>query len=166
MAVSESRGELYIVGGIDQEGGKKRLESLNLATMEWTRLPDMAANRTSCGCATFGNGLLVAGGWGNDVGPNAGDITPVKTAEYFDFEAGKWDEFPAMRHRRTEFVLEAYSDRQLVTAFGGYQGGHLNSVEEFDGELDWDYLAQSLKEPKSDMALVTVPDGLISENCQ
>ena len=70
-----------------------------------------------------------------------------------------------MRHKRTEFFLEAYFDRQLVTAFGGYQGGHLNTVEEFDGESDWDYLAQDLLQPKSEMAGVTVPDGVILEIC-
>ena len=62
---------------------------------------------------------------------------------------GTWQEFPEMRHRRTEFVLEAYDHDGLVTAFGGYQGGHLNTVEEFDGELSWDYLGQTLQEPKS-----------------
>lgn len=71
-----------------------------------------------------------------------------------------------MRHRRTEFALQAYKNHELVTAFGGYQGGHLNTIEEFDGEVDWDYLAQNLQEPKSKMAVVTVPDGVIAENCQ
>jgi len=164
-AVSETEEEIYIVGGIDRNGEKKRLETLNLKTMEWTRLPDMAENRTSCGCAIYGNSLLVAGGWGSNAGPNTGDIAAVKTAEYFDFELGKWFEFPSMRHKRTEFFLGAYFDRQLVTAFGGYQGGHLNTVEEFDGESDWDYLAQDLLQPKSEMAGVTVPDGVILEIC-
>ncbi len=71
-----------------------------------------------------------------------------------------------MRHRRAEFVLQAYEGENLVTAFGGWQGGHLNTVEEFDGEVDWDYLAQNLQEPKSKMAVVTVPEGFITENCQ
>ena len=88
-ALSSNEEELYLVGGIDQDSHKRRLESLNLNTMQWTRLADMAENRTSCGCATFGNGLIVAGGWGQDVGPNVGDIVPIKTAEYFAFDLGK-----------------------------------------------------------------------------
>ena len=44
-----------------------------------------------------------------------------------------WAEFPELRHRRTELVLGSYENDVLV-AFGGYQGGHLNSVEVFDGE--------------------------------
>lgn len=87
-AVSENEEELYVVGGIDQESKRKRLESLNLSTMEWTRLPDMAANRSSLGCAVYDGTLIAAGGWGNDVGPNAGSITPVKSVEYYDFAAG------------------------------------------------------------------------------
>lgn len=81
-----------------------------------------------------------------------------------DALSGAWSEFPPMQHRRTEFVLGSY-ENDLLTAFGGYQGGHLNSVEEFDGESTWEYLIQYLQEEKSDMALVTVPDGLIPENC-
>lgn len=163
-AASPSEEEIFIVGGIDQNGEKKRLESLNLTTMEWKRWPDMFANRSACACASASRGLIVAGGWGNDVGPNVGNIVPVKTTEFFDFQQGSWEEFPSMRHRRTEFVIGVY-DEELVTAFGGYQGQHLNSVEEFDGELNWDYLGQTLQDPKSKMAIVTVPNGYISEDC-
>lgn len=87
-AVSENEEELYVVGGIDQESKRKRLESLNFNTMQWTRLPDMAANRTSLGCAVYDGTLIVAGGWGDDVGPNVGSITPVKSVEYYDFAVG------------------------------------------------------------------------------
>ena len=53
-----------------------------------------------------------------------------------------------------------------LAVFGGYQGGHLNSVEVFEAETGkWEYLDQYLQEPKSEMAHVTVPDGLILENC-
>merc|ERR1712020_516588 len=100
--VSPNEDEIFIVGGIDQNGEKKRLESLNLTTMEWTRLPDMQANRSACACASLSSrGLIAAGGWGNDVGPNVGNIVPVRTAELFDFQTGTWQEFPEMRHRRT-----------------------------------------------------------------
>ena len=44
-------------------------------------------------------------------------------------------------------------------------GGHISTIEEFDGELGWDFLAQNLQEPKSEMAGVTVPEGVIAENC-
>ena len=73
-----------------------------------------------------------------------------------------------MNARRTEFFLGIYPDRQLVTAFGGYQGAPINrynTIEEFDGERGWDVRAEDLKESKSEMAGVTVPDGIIVENC-
>jgi hypothetical protein len=69
-----------------------------------------------------------------------------------------------MRHRRTEFGLDSY-ENDLLTAFGGLQAGHLNTIEEFDGELDWEYLVQYLQEPKSLMATVHIPDGQIPEDC-
>jgi len=163
-AVSETEEELYLVGGVDRDGLKRRLEVLNFETKEWTRLPDMSENRTSCGCAIYGDYLVAVGGWGH-AGPNGGQIAAVKTAEYYDFQEGKWSELPSMRARRTEFFLGAYPERQLLTAFGGEQGGHISTIEEFDGELGWDFLAQNLQEPKSEMAGVTVPDGVIAENC-
>ena len=33
-----------------------------------------------------------------------------------------------MNARRTEFFLGIYPDRQLVTAFGGYQGAHIKGI--------------------------------------
>ena len=59
--VSQNQEELYIVGGIDKNGEKKRLESLNFETMEWTRLGDMYTERSDCACTTFKDDLIVAG---------------------------------------------------------------------------------------------------------
>ena len=87
--VSKNEKEIYVVGGIDQNGQKKRLEKLDLESMTWSQLPDMANNRSSLGCAIFGNSLIAAGGWGNlNDGPNPEQIAPIKTAEYFDFTLG------------------------------------------------------------------------------
>ena len=45
----------------------------------------------------------------------------------------------------TEFFHGIYPDRQLlIAAFDGYQGSHLKTIEGFDGEIDWDFLAQDL----------------------
>ena len=59
--VSQNQEELYIVGGIDKNGEKKSLESLNFETMEWTRLGDMYTERSDCACTTFKDDLIVAG---------------------------------------------------------------------------------------------------------
>ena len=59
-------------------------------------------------------------------------------------------------------------DEDYLVAFGGYQGGHMNTVEVFNGsnpDSQWEYLDEYLQEPKSEMAHVTVPDGWIVENC-
>ena len=63
-ALSQDQRQLYIMGGIDQDARKKRLESLDLETLEWTKLADMSHNRTFSGCSVYGSGLVVGGGWG------------------------------------------------------------------------------------------------------
>ena len=52
---------IKLSGGIDENGEKKRLESLNFETMEWTRLGDMFTERSDCACTTFKDDLIVAG---------------------------------------------------------------------------------------------------------
>ena len=86
---SENEEELFIVGGIDQNNERKRLESLNLTTMDWTRLADMNANRSSLACARLGDGLLVSGGWGNlDNEDDTAPLAPVRTVEFYDPASG------------------------------------------------------------------------------
>ena len=55
------------------------------------------------------------------------------------------------------------STDETISVFGGLQAGHLDTVEIYDTE--WNYLSQYLQEPKSELAVVTVPPGLIPENC-
>ncbi len=69
-----------------------------------------------------------------------------------------------MQHRRTELALAAFEDGSMV-AFGGYQGGHLDSYEEYFDDVGWDYVNDYLSEPKSKMGMVLVPEGMIAENC-
>jgi len=161
---SKEEDQIYLIGGFDDTGNKRRLESLNLDSMEWTRLADLNQNRSMAGCANFkGGSIVVAGGWGivHD------QVNPVKTAEWYNPYENTWEEFPELHHRRTEFVMGCVDEDYLV-AFGGYQGGHMNTVEVFNGsnpDSQWEYLDEYLQEPKSEMSHVTVPDGWIVENC-
>lgn len=75
-----------------------------------------------------------------------------------------WIEFPAMRHRRTEHVMSVDQD-DVISIFGGYQAGHLDTIEVYDEGSEWDYLSQYLQEPKSQLAVAIVPAGIIPENC-
>lgn len=86
--VSNFQDEIFLVGGIDQNNERKRLESLNLTTMEWTRLADMNANRSSLACARLGDGLIASGGWGDLEGPIDTALAPVRTVEYYDPASG------------------------------------------------------------------------------
>lgn len=95
--VSKDEDKIYLMGGFDQNGEKKRLESLDLNTMTWERLPDMEHNRSSLACANFRDGFVAAGGWGEATGPNVGQIAPVNTIEYFDLNEGRvsFNDFPS-----------------------------------------------------------------------
>ena len=70
-------------------------------------------------------------------------------------------------NNRAEFAMDATINHEdnlkHLAAFGGYKSGHLDSVEMF--EEDWIYLDRHLEEPKSKMAIVSIPSGLIKETC-
>ena len=68
---SKDGNQLYLIAGYDDGGQKRKLERLNLETLEWTRLADLSQNRSRAGCAHFGNGIVIAGGWGIINGPVA-----------------------------------------------------------------------------------------------
>jgi hypothetical protein len=99
---------IYIFGGFDQDGGKKRTERLDLEKMTWSRMADMAANRTSLACVNYQDGFVVAGGWGESEGPNAGDVGVVNTVEYYDIAEGIVLS-PAIKKGMTTFKPEFYS---------------------------------------------------------
>ena len=67
-----------------------------------------------------------------------------------------------MRHRRTEHVVSVDQD-DVISIFGGFQAGHLDTIEEYDEGSEWTYLSQYLQEPKSQLAVVTLPAGIILE---
>ena len=55
---SKAEDQIYLIGGFDDTGNKRRLESLNLDSMEWTRLADLNQNRSMAGCANFKGALF------------------------------------------------------------------------------------------------------------
>ena len=82
---------IYIAGGYDDTGDRKRLEYLNLKDGSLTVLDHMFENRTLPACAPYKNGFVVAGGWsGDSTIPH--DVKPNKKVEYFDFDTGKLSE--------------------------------------------------------------------------
>ena len=79
---------IYVVGGYDENGGRKRLQKLSLDDGTLTTLADMAENRTAHCCAFYQNGLVAAGGYAGN-SEIIGDIKPQRKVEYYDFESGK-----------------------------------------------------------------------------
>ena len=110
----------------------------------------------------------IQGGWGiEDQGPLAGKIVALKSVEFYNADHGVWADHPPMKHRRAEFSMDSTLNHDYnlkhLSAFGGYKSGHLDSVEMFEDE--WMYLGRHLQEPKSKVAIVSLPSGLIKENC-
>ena len=110
----------------------------------------------------------IQGGWGiEDQGPLAGKIVALKSVEFYNADHGVWADHPPMKHRRAEFSMDSTLNHDYnlkhLSAFGGYKSGHLDSVEMFEDE--WMYLGRHLQEPKSKVAIVSIPSGLIKENC-
>ena len=66
------------------------------------------------------------------------------------------------------FSLDAMLNHEInskqLAVFGGYKNGHLDSVEVFEDDT-WMYTGRRLEEPKSRMAMVSLPEGLIRQNC-
>ena len=110
----------------------------------------------------------ILGGWGiEDQGPLAGKIVALKSVEFYNADHGVWADHPPMKHRRAEFSMDSTLNHDYnlkhLSVFGGYKSGHLDSVEMFEDE--WMYLGRHLQEPKSKVAIVSLPSGLIKENC-
>ena len=110
----------------------------------------------------------IQGGWGiEDQGPLAGKIVALKSVEFYNADHGVWADHPPMKHRRAEFSMASTLNHDYnlkhLSAFGGYKSGHLDSVEMFEDE--WMYLGRHLQESKSKVAIVSLPSGLIKENC-
>ena len=84
---------IYIAGGYDEFGGRKRLQYMSLSDGAITTLGEMGENRTSPACALYKDGLVVAGGWSGNT-EIIGDVRPIREVEYFDFVTGyartKW----------------------------------------------------------------------------
>ena len=78
---------VYIAGGYDEFGDRKRLQYMDLSDGSITTLDHMSENRTEPACAPYQNGFVVAGGWSGD-SQIIGDVKPNRKVEYFDFETG------------------------------------------------------------------------------
>ena len=78
---------IYIAGGYDEFGDRKRLQYMNLQDGSLTTLDHMYENRTLPACAPYRNGFVVAGGWSGN-SEIIGDVKPNSKVEYFDFDTG------------------------------------------------------------------------------
>ena len=85
--MADHDGGIYIAGGYDEDGGRKRLQYLSLNDGTLTKLGEMGENRTQPACALYNYGLVVAGGWSGNT-EIIGDVKPIREVEYFDFAAG------------------------------------------------------------------------------
>lgn len=158
--VSQDQSSIFVVGGIDSNGGRKRFDKLDLYSMKWTLMAEMFSGRSAFSCAPLQNGLLVAGGWSGE--------EFLKSVEFFDTEKEVWFEEADMQIARANFDLVSYFDggRQMVSALGG-RSATFNFVESIETFKDgvWEY-SVPMSKAKSNVASVVVPEGFnIFEGC-
>ena len=78
---------IYIAGGYDEFGSRKRLQYMDLSDGSLTTLDHMSENRTIPACAPYRNGFVVAGGYSGDTAI-IGDVKPNRKVEYYNFDTG------------------------------------------------------------------------------
>ena len=79
---------IYIAGGYDEYGDRKRLQYMDLSDGTITTLDHMSENRTTPSCAPYQNGFVAAGGWSGNT-EIIGDVKANRKVEYYDFGTGK-----------------------------------------------------------------------------
>jgi hypothetical protein len=124
---------------------------------EWQAAPPMAVAREQLATAVGNDGRIYA------LGGNAGDGTPLNSAEAFDPCTHRWTVLRNMQTPRTEFAAAGGSDGRIY-AIGGRdraQGTPLSTVEAYDPLTDaWSFVG-SLAVPRADLAATRGPDGRI-----
>jgi hypothetical protein len=140
-------GKLYVTGGINggilereeaffNVGTLKSGEVLDLATMQWSALPEMAARRDSHGMAAVDGKLYVIGG-----GDNHNVLNALESGEVLDLATMQWSVLPKMASRRSGLGMAAIDGKLYVT--GGRDGMHrvLNCGEVLDlATMQWSAL--------------------------
>jgi len=162
---------IYIAGGYDEFGDRKRLQYMNLKDGSLTTLDHMYENRTLPACTPYRNGFAVAGGWSGN-SEIIGDVKPNSKVEYFDFDTAEWSYMSDMNHRRAEFGLAGVANGEYLIALAGWQGQQLDTYETFtpDGEDGlsgvWDYGKPRLNDGVSEISVVTIPSEMFPGECE
>jgi len=155
---------LVLIGGYNDIGAQTIAEKFNVTTKSWTRIADLNTERGMHACTWHNGKIVVAGGWTPVEDPDFVQQEPSRTVETYSVEDDIWTNMTPMRHRRTQFGL--ISQNGNLTAFGGFEGQHLDSVEWYNQEADgWEYDHKYLNQKKSAFALAPAGDFFADLEC-
>ena len=111
LASSNSKNEIYVIGGFDQNGSSNKFEVFDLFNKNWLTFPEMNQRRGRLGSGVCLNDendkFFVAGGFNN----NRGDLSSV---EMFDFKQKKWTNLPSMNKKRRDCGLQFVNNKLFV----------------------------------------------------
>jgi non-specific serine/threonine protein kinase len=128
VAVAESGGILWVLGGLADQQATNRTEGYDPVTDSWRAGVDLPVPLHHAMAVNYHGELVVLGGWI----PGSGALDTVSSDRVFVLRGGAWQELPRMRHRRAAGAAAVVGDRIVV--FGGQANGQLVSVTEvFDG---------------------------------
>merc|ERR1711962_1804099 len=175
---------MYAAGGSSFIGSVRSIERYSPETGVWEEFSEVAGYRQDFCVLPLGEDSLVLIGGYNDVGaqtiaekfnvttkswtpvedPDFVQQEPSRTVETYSVEDDIWTNMTPMRHRRTQFGL--ISQNGNLTAFGGFEGQHLDSVEWYNQEADgWEYDHKYLNQKKSAFALAPAGDFFADLEC-
>ncbi len=126
-AATTMDGNLYVAGGEDASG--KTLASVytyNPQSDTFTESLALNHPRKNFAIASFGNFILVAGGWDE----KEGEKIFLSSTEIFNPDTKKWEDGPALSEGRDGCRGYIWKDSFIV--LGGYNGSLLVSVEEIN----------------------------------
>ncbi len=148
-AAAADEGRIWIFGGLvgkEQAASATRsVEAYDPAIDTWTTEPDLPVRLHHASAVTYGDELVVLGGW-IPKGPN---LTAETSDRVFALRDGKWVELPPLNHPRAAAAASVVGDEIIVV--GGQADGELVSeTEVFDGEQWQD--AAAMPTPREHLA--------------
>ena len=119
------KGEVYVFGGINNEGIMKSVEKYSPLSKKWVKVTDIPDKRQHfCACAFMDN-IYIFGGYESG-------LAYLNSCLHFEAKLIKWKEVAKMNYTRSDAACAIYEENIVVT--GGENNINLvsNTVESYD----------------------------------
>jgi hypothetical protein len=140
---------LLTIGGLNQMigGSLHSIDVLDLDTLKWSQLPQMAVARAWANAKIHNNNLIIIGGIGR-----TGKF--LACGEVFSFHTNQWSSFPApMPHSRGDFGM-VLNDNAVYVIGGWNDEGPVKSAECFNYSTNEWCVLSNIERSKSRPALL------------